>query len=66
MRKKFFIPDNANWEVMRSLQCEFTQGLSPVEELKAIKNEVELKGAKIAHIKDGRALVRFLHGWRIK
>lgn len=58
-KKKFFIPDNANWEVMRSLQCEFTQGLSPVEELKAIKNEVELKGAKIAHIKDGRALVRF-------
>lgn len=57
--KKFYIPDNANWEVVRNLKCEFSQGLSPVEELKAIKNNVELEGAKIAHLKDGRALIKF-------
>lgn len=57
--KKFFIPDNASWEVVRSLLSGFIQGLSPVEELKAIKNNVELEGAKIAHLKDGRALVKF-------
>ncbi|EGW33588.1 uncharacterized protein SPAPADRAFT_60928, partial [Spathaspora passalidarum NRRL Y-27907] len=57
--KSFFIPDNANWEVVRNLKCAFVQKLSPVEELKGIKNEVELQGAKIAHLKDGRALVKF-------
>ena len=64
--KKFYIPDNANWEVVRNLKCEFSQGLSPVEELKAIKNNVELEGAKIAHLKDGRALIKFLLGWKSK
>ncbi|RCK67044.1 putative Xaa-Pro aminopeptidase FRA1 [Candida viswanathii] len=56
---KFLIPDNANWACVKQLSSGFTQGLSPVEDLKAVKNEVELAGAKIAHIRDGRALVRF-------
>lgn len=30
-----------------------------VEELKAVKNDVELAGARTAHLKDGRALCRF-------
>lgn len=58
--KKLFVPNNANWEVVRSLQCSFTEGLSPVELQKSIKNETELKGAQIAHLKDGRALIKFL------
>ncbi|KAG7663419.1 AMPP [[Candida] subhashii] len=57
--KQFFIPDNASWEVVRNLKCSFTSGLSAVEDLKAMKNEVELQGAKIAHLKDGRALIKF-------
>ena len=44
---------------MRSLQCSFTEGLSAVELQKSIKNETELKGAEIAHLKDGRALIKF-------
>lgn len=55
----FLIPSNANWEVLRNLKCSFTQGLSPIEDLKSVKNATELLGAKIAHLKDGRALVRF-------
>ncbi|RLV93609.1 putative Xaa-Pro aminopeptidase FRA1 [Spathaspora sp. JA1] len=57
--KQFFIPDNSNWEVVRNLKCTFIQKLSPVEELKGIKNSTELSGAKIAHLKDGRALIKF-------
>ncbi|EMG51137.1 FRA1 putative Xaa-Pro aminopeptidase FRA1 [Candida maltosa Xu316] len=57
--KKTFVPDNANWEVVRNLKSQFSQGLSPVEDLKAIKNQTELEGAKIAHLKDGRALIKF-------
>ncbi len=33
----------------------------PVADLKAIKNNIELKGMKKAHIKDGVALVKFLY-----
>ncbi|KAI5960597.1 AMPP [Candida pseudojiufengensis] len=57
--KKFFIPNNSNWEVVRNLKCSFEEGLSTVESLKAIKNSTELQGAKIAHLKDGRALIKF-------
>ncbi|KAI5951961.1 AMPP [Candida jiufengensis] len=57
--KKFFIPNNSNWEVVRNLKCSFNEGLSTVELLKAIKNSTELEGAKIAHLKDGRALIKF-------
>lgn len=57
--KQFLIPNNANWEVLRNLKCSFSQALSPIEDLKSIKNETELNGAKLAHLKDGRALVQF-------
>lgn len=57
--KSFFTPDNASWEVVRSLKCNYTQGFSPVELFKSIKNKTEIQGAKDAHLKDGRALVKF-------
>ena len=57
--KQFMVPNNANWEIVRNLKCSFTQGLSPVEDLKSIKNKTEIDGAKSAHLKDGRALIKF-------
>ncbi|CAK9440424.1 uncharacterized protein LODBEIA_P45240 [Lodderomyces beijingensis] len=58
---KFSISNNANWEVVRNLKCPYSEGgLSPIELLKSQKNEVELQGAKVAHLKDGRALIKFL------
>lgn len=57
--KEFLIPNNCNWEVLRNLKCSFVQLLSPIEDLKSVKNETEILGAKSAHLKDGRALVKF-------
>lgn len=58
--KKLLIPRNSSWEIIRNLKCSFEQPLkSPIEDLKSIKNNVELKGARIAHLKDGRALCKF-------
>jgi Xaa-Pro aminopeptidase len=39
--------------------CEF--GTDPIGAMKARKNETELKGARNAHLRDGVAMVRFLH-----
>lgn len=50
----------ASWEIVRLLKCGF-ESVSPlpIEDLKAVKNDVELAGARSAHVKDGRALVKF-------
>ncbi|MEQ8405451.1 MAG: aminopeptidase P family protein [Oceanicaulis sp.] len=37
------------------------RGANPVALPKACKNDVEIEGAKAAHIRDGAAIVRFLH-----
>lgn len=51
---------SSSWEIVRQLKCGFELiSPSPIEDLKAIKNEVELAGAHRAHLKDGRSLVRF-------
>lgn len=59
--KNFLINPLANsWEITRVLKCPFELSTrSVIEDLKAIKNETELEGARKAHLKDGRALVRF-------
>lgn len=50
----------ASWEIVRLLKCNYLLvSPSPIEELKAIKNQTELAGAHSAHLKDGRALVKF-------
>lgn len=50
----------SSWEIIRQLKCGFESvSPSPIEDLKAIKNETELAGARSAHLKDGRALVKF-------
>lgn len=59
--KKLLVPKTTSWEVIRQLKCPYDQiSTSPIAELKAVKNSVELQGAKVAHIKDGRAIIRFL------
>lgn len=51
---------SALWEIVRSLKCTYEAvSPSPLEDLKAVKNATELAGARAAHKKDGRALVRF-------
>lgn len=59
--KKFLLnKDSVSWEIVRSLDCDYEDASpSPISDLKAIKNKVELEGAKKAHLKDGRALCRF-------
>lgn len=57
--KSFLIPNDANWQIIKTLKCNYNQSLSPVEDLKSIKNSTEIRGAKLAHLKDGRALIKF-------
>ncbi|GEQ67868.1 hypothetical protein JCM33374_g1534 [Metschnikowia sp. JCM 33374] len=59
--KSFLLNTNASsWEIVRSLTSKYKSvSPSPIEDLKAVKNETELKGAHAAHVKDGRALVKF-------
>lgn len=60
-KKKFSInPLTNSWEIVRTLNCPFEiAARSVIEDLKSVKNETELEGARKAHLKDGRALVKF-------
>lgn len=60
-KKQFLLNDStASWEIVRTLDCDHVSvSPTPVEDLKAVKNQTELEGAKKAHLKDGRALCRF-------
>ncbi|MCB0283628.1 MAG: aminopeptidase P family protein [Calditrichaeota bacterium] len=42
-------------------KCDIYNGMSPVIKFKAIKNEAELNGYRACHIRDGVAMVNFLH-----
>lgn len=58
--KKLLVPKSASWDIIRALKCSFEQpARSPIEDLKSIKNDTELNGARSAHLKDGRALCKF-------
>lgn len=59
--KKFLLSAaNSSWEIVRNVKSSFESlSPSPIEDLKSIKNATELAGASSAHLKDGRALVRF-------
>jgi Xaa-Pro aminopeptidase len=37
-----------------------TRGVDPIAQMKAVKNSVEIEGARAAHVRDGAAVVRFL------
>lgn len=53
-------PDRAAWWFARALGKSAVKGGDPCVPLKAIKNATEIKGARIAHVRDGAAVVRFL------
>jgi Xaa-Pro aminopeptidase len=38
----------------------FTRGADPIALMKAVKNEIEISGARAAHVRDGAAVTRFL------
>jgi Xaa-Pro aminopeptidase len=55
-------PATVSWWISDHLKdnCELFFKESPVPYLKAIKNTIEIKGLKNAHIRDGVAMVKFL------
>lgn len=52
--------DRAAWWFQRALGKSAVRGGDPCVPMKAIKNATEIKGARIAHVRDGAAVVRFL------
>jgi Xaa-Pro aminopeptidase len=57
-------PENASayyFERLESAGARIMRAVDPVVTPRACKNEVELEGARRAHIRDGVALTRFLH-----
>ncbi|WP_072396796.1 aminopeptidase P family protein [Hyphomicrobium sp. CS1GBMeth3] len=55
-----FDPDRGAWWFSRALGKSAVRGGDPCVPLKAVKNATEIKGARIAHVRDGAAVVRFL------
>lgn len=55
--------DNTSYAILDSLaeDMEVISSESPVAAMKAIKNPTEIKSTKIAHLKDGAAIVEFLY-----
>ena len=54
-------PDTTNYTLARQVSCpEVLFETSPVPALKAVKNEVEIRGFHSAMLKDGIAMVKFL------
>ncbi len=49
------------FDTLTAADAQVVRRRDPVALPKAMKNEAELKGAAAAHIRDGAALVRFLH-----
>lgn len=57
-------PDSAaTWvfDRLSGANTQLSRGADPVTMSKAVKNETELAGSRAAHIRDGAALVGFLH-----
>jgi len=52
-----------NYWIVSTLEekCKLVNSMSPVIKFKAIKNEAELEGFRTCHIRDGVAMVNFLH-----
>lgn len=57
-------PDTASYwltQRLRSKGARLHEAMSPITPFKAMKNDTELKGMRKSHVRDGVALVRFLH-----
>jgi Xaa-Pro aminopeptidase len=61
-KKKLLVPNGASWAMIMALGGPDNVSLleSPVGVAKSIKNDIEIEGAKTAHIKDGVAVIRYL------
>lgn len=57
---KIFVSNKCSWALTLSLgEKKVAQGRSPVQDAKAVKNEVEQEGMRQCHIRDGTALVEY-------
>ena len=56
-------PNTSNWNLQASLpeSCKVVEHSSLIAPMKAIKNEAEIRGFRNAMIRDGVAMVKFLH-----
>ncbi|KAF4582930.1 xaa-pro aminopeptidase [Ophiocordyceps camponoti-floridani] len=57
----FFMSNKGSWALRRALGGDGTvdETRSPIGDAKAIKNEVEIRGMRECHIRDGAALIEF-------
>uniref|UniRef100_A0A914RMJ3 Peptidase M24 domain-containing protein n=1 Tax=Parascaris equorum TaxID=6256 RepID=A0A914RMJ3_PAREQ len=54
------IPDATNYEFGSVIGKDYSNiGASPIQAMKAVKNDVELQGMRNSHIRDSAALVEF-------
>lgn len=60
-KRKFLISRNASWALSLSLGGEekVDEVRSPIGDAKAVKNKVELEGARACQIRDGAALSEY-------
>lgn len=54
-------PDEVNYTLYKMVMREIIEAESPVKRMKTIKNATEIEGFRSAMLKDGIALVKFLH-----
>ena len=55
---------NARLYTLLSARCEIVEGSNPTILMKAVKNETEAENFRIAHLKDGVALVKWLYWFK--
>lgn len=60
-KPKFLVSTRTSWALSQSLGGEerVEEVRSPINDAKAVKNDVEIKGMKECHIRDGAALIEF-------
>lgn len=58
---KFLMTSSGSWALQRALggETRVEEVKSPIAVAKAIKNEVELKGMRDCHVRDGAALIKY-------
>ena len=54
-------PDEVNYTLYKQVTREIVEAESPVKRMKTVKNPTEIAGFKSAMLKDGIAMVKFLH-----
>ena len=53
-------PDEVNYALYKTVTREIVEAESPVKRMKTVKNETEIAGFRLAMLKDGIAMVKFL------